>query len=517
MVQLLKKLILGGSFGSLLCGYCLFRELPMPSATGPAYQLLQKQSFPQHPNQHFLTKEPHSIGIIGGGPAGLITAKVLSQQGYQVEVLEKSERTGGVWAENYENAGLQGTFPHFQIPDFPWVEGTPLFPKLPQVREYLDSFVDFFHLKPLISLGSEVTSVQQEKDGSWTVSLQTGVKRQYDFLVLSTGQYSSPYVPAVAGLDSFQGQALHSFYVRNAKELFTEKRVVVVGGGKSACDILTLAAENSSNVTGVMSEPLWSGSRTKLFYGREIQAWLTCRLAGILNPAPYEANTWFNWLFRQIGNLYWGGIAFRLTEDLPNCLKPNSDLRIPRAIIGRDEALVSRIAKGEVAIVKGPISHITPQGLIVNSVLIPADVIVFATGFQCITFGLAKKEQTFWLYRGILDPKVSNFAVIGYGNLTFTQLKSSLQASWLCDVLRGAVQLPSLETMKAEVQAYEAVIREAYGAKACKLAYIWNEVRYYDALLRDMQVQIRRKRTLYEDLLGMSDPLDYKLILTHRV
>jgi len=486
----------------------------MPSATGPPYQLLKKQPFP---NQHFLTKEPHSICIIGGGPAGLITAKVLSQQGYQVEVLEKGTRPGGVWADNYQDAGLQGTFPHFHIPDFPWPRDTALFPKLPEVRKYLDSFVDFFQLKPLLRLGAEVSSVQQEEDGSWTVSLKTGTRQRYDFLVLSTGQFSSPYIPALPGLDSFQGQALHSFYVRNAKELFAGKRVVVVGGGKSACDILTLAVENSGKVTGVLGAPVWSGSRTKLFYGREVQAWLTCRLAGMLNPAPYEANTWQNRLLRQIGSFYWGCIAYRLAKDLPTCLKPTTDLRTPRAIIGRDEALITHIAKGEVAIVKGPISHITPHGLMVNSVLIPADVIIFATGFQCVSFGLAGKEQTFWLYRGVVDPKIRNFAVIGYGNLTFTQVKSSLQAAWLCDVLRGAVQLPPLDAMKAEVEAYEAAIRAAYGEKACKLAYVWNEIRYYDALLRDMQVQTRRKGTWYEDLMGMPDPLDYKLVLTHRV
>jgi hypothetical protein len=116
-----------------------------------------------------------------------------------------------------------------------------------------------------------------------------------------------------------------------------------------------------------------------------------------------------------------------------------------------------------------------------------------------------------------LDPKIRNFAVIGYGNLTYTQLKSSLQATWLCDVLRGAVKLPPLEAMKTEVEQYEAAIRAAYGEKACKLAYVWNENRYYDALLKDMHLQTRRKRTLYEDLLSGTDPLDYKLVLTHRV
>ena len=379
MVKALRKLVLGGSLGCLMCGYYLFRELPLPSTQAPAYQILEKHPYSQHPNSHFLTKEPRSIGIIGGGPAGLITAKVLSQQGFGVEVLEKGPRAGGVWADNYQDAGLQGTFPHFNIPDFPLPPGTSLFPKLPEVRNYLDSFVDAFNLKPLISLNSEVTAVQQGEDGSWTVSLKNGTKKQYDFLVLSTGQFSSPYIPNTPGLDLFKGKVLHSLYVYNAKELFAGKSVVVVGGGKSACDILTLAADNGAKVTGVMTEMLWSGSRIKYFYGRLIQDWLTCRLAGILNPAAYEANTWTNWTCRHIGGLYWGLISYRLSEDLPPILKTNADLRIPRAIIGRDEALFARIAKGEVRIEKGSISSLLPYGVYVNDGSIPADVIVFAT------------------------------------------------------------------------------------------------------------------------------------------
>jgi len=519
MTGFLRKLVLGGTIGGLLSGYYLLRELPLPSATGPPYQRLAQQPYSQHPNKHFLTREPRSVGIIGAGSAGLTTAKVLSQQGYLVEVLEKRQSIGGVWAENYQDSALQGPFPHYHIPDFPFPADTPLFPKQPQVLEYLQSYVEAFHLKPLVSLNSKVTEVQQGEDGSWTVTLKTGVKKHYDFLVFSPGHFSRPYVPDIPGLASFQGKSLHSFHVRNAKELFAGKRVVVVGGSKSAYDMMTLGVENGGQVTAVMREIMWTTPVTGAIYGRGMMAWMTCRLSEILNPAPYEPKTWLNWGLFHLGSIYWGIICRETAADLPDFLKPTNDYRTQRnrVVNARDSKLFPRLAKKEVTVVTGSIEQITPQGPVVNGTLIPADVLVFATGFQPTSLGLAGKEETFWLYRGVLDPRIRNFAVIGYGNIIYNQVKFSLQAAWLCDVLRGAVALPSTEAMQTEVQDFEAALRQAYGKDAPHYAYAWSEFRYFDKLLGDMHVQARRKKSLYEDLVGLPDPLDYKLVLTHRV
>ena len=516
---MLRKLVLGGTIGGLVGGYYLFRELPMPTASGPAYQLLEKLPYAKHPNKHFLAREPLTIGIVGGGSAGLVTAKVLSQQGFQVEVLEKGPRVGGVWAENYQDAALQGPFPHFNIPDFPFPADTPLFPKLPQVRDYLDSYVEAFTLKPLITPNSEVTDAKQGEDGSWTLTLKNGSKKHYDFLVLSTGHFHLPYIPNIPYLNSFEGKYLHSLYVRDAKELFAGKKVVVVGGGKSAQDMMTLASENGGQVTTIMRERGWTTPVIKTIYGRGMMAWMTCKLSEVLNPAPYEPKTWANWALYHIGSLYWGIICRETAADLPEDLKPTIDYRDQRNrfVIARDMTLFSRIAKHEVTVITGNIEKATPQGFIVSNTLIPADVVVFATGFQPTSLGLAEKEDIFWLYRGILDPRIRNFALIGYGTVVYSQLKFSLQAAWLCDVLRGAVALPSADKMQAEVKSYEANVREARGKDASKYAYAWSEFRYYDKLLEDMRVQTRRKKCIYEDYVGLPDPLDYKLVLKHRV
>ena len=47
-----------------------------------------------------------SVGIIGSGPAGLITAHVLAQDGFDVTILTRDKEPGGVWTKERIYPGL---------------------------------------------------------------------------------------------------------------------------------------------------------------------------------------------------------------------------------------------------------------------------------------------------------------------------------------------------------------------------------------------------------------------------
>lgn len=54
-----------------------------------------------------MTDLTENIGIIGSGPAGLITAHTLIQDGYKsVQILTRDENVGGVWARERVYSGL---------------------------------------------------------------------------------------------------------------------------------------------------------------------------------------------------------------------------------------------------------------------------------------------------------------------------------------------------------------------------------------------------------------------------
>ncbi len=54
------------------------------------------------------TKKPGSVLIVGGGVAGLQTARALQKQGIDFTILERNDDVGGVWRDNYEGYALQG-------------------------------------------------------------------------------------------------------------------------------------------------------------------------------------------------------------------------------------------------------------------------------------------------------------------------------------------------------------------------------------------------------------------------
>jgi len=75
-------------------------------------------------------------------------------------------------------------------------------------------------------------------------------------VVSATGSWRNPYIPHYPGADQFQGQRLHSADYRSP-DCFTGQRVMIVGGGNSAAQIL---AEVSS-----VAETIWATRREPTF------------------------------------------------------------------------------------------------------------------------------------------------------------------------------------------------------------------------------------------------------------
>ena len=58
-----------------------------------------------------------------------------------MEVLERRDNVGGVWANGYDNLGLQFSRIHYFYPDFNFAEDIPDIPSKQQVIEYIESYL----------------------------------------------------------------------------------------------------------------------------------------------------------------------------------------------------------------------------------------------------------------------------------------------------------------------------------------------------------------------------------------
>lgn len=154
------------------------------------------------------------VCVVGAGFAGLVTAKVLRQDGFEVAVFEKAATLGGVWAESRTYPGLRANNPRetYALSDHPYPPGTDDFPTAAQVRDYLESYASRFRLYPLIRLGTEVIEVrsaqpQADASPSFEVTVRPGTGSPetlpVDSVVICNGVFSEPHVPEIRNRDSF--------------------------------------------------------------------------------------------------------------------------------------------------------------------------------------------------------------------------------------------------------------------------------------------------------------------------
>ncbi|KAK3317088.1 hypothetical protein B0H66DRAFT_478961 [Apodospora peruviana] len=129
------------------------------------------------------------------------------------------------------------------------------------VQAYINSLVDRKGYEDLVSYDTTVERV--EKIGAeWKVTLRKEGKESTDYwwtewfdaVVVASGHYWVPYIPAIDGLAEFEkarpGSVIHSKHFRG-RNAFRGKRVVVVGASVSAADIAFDLAHSKTAQTPV--------------------------------------------------------------------------------------------------------------------------------------------------------------------------------------------------------------------------------------------------------------------------
>jgi NADH-quinone oxidoreductase subunit F len=161
------------------------------------------------------------IAIVGGGPAGLTTARDLALRGYKVTVFEELPKAGGM---------LYWGIPSYRLP-----------------RNILDHEIDDIRalgvdIRLNTRVGKDITFAKLEKE--------------FDFIYLATGAHKSQKmgVPGEDMKNVYGGvEFLREFNANEDKWLNGEKtlgkKVAVIGGGNSAIDAARVAARLGANVT----------------------------------------------------------------------------------------------------------------------------------------------------------------------------------------------------------------------------------------------------------------------------
>jgi cation diffusion facilitator CzcD-associated flavoprotein CzcO len=287
------------------------------------------------------------IAIIGAGPSGISAAKsLLAERAFEkIDILEQRHEVGGIWnlttnilsertpipqldtdcdiesqtfselkndttgemaerdrVDRFETPLydlLETNIPKqlMQYANRPFADDLPLFPRHQSVLDYCKQYAE--DVTSLIRFGCRVSEVRAIGEGTqddghcsgWSVTTvddetsDLGV-REYDAVVVASGHFSVPYIPAIKGIEawstSYCGSIIHSKAYRHP-DMFTDKRVIVVGNSASGTDI-------GAQIGEVCKHPLLQSSRTEsLFFSPEGVPWKedVPEIVEFLDPEKY--------------------------------------------------------------------------------------------------------------------------------------------------------------------------------------------------------------------------------------
>lgn len=213
------------------------------------------------------------VAIIGAGPSGLAAARNLDRQGVDWVGFELADDVGGLWnidsprSTVYASAHLISSARTTEFAEYPMPADTPDYPDHRRLLAYFRDFADHFGLRDRFRFGTEVVRaepVSGERDSGWRLTVRatdagggeggdddevgagSGADAgEFSALVIANGTLSEPKIPRFDG--EFAGELVHTSRYKYPREL-AGKRVLVVGGGNSGCDIAVDAVHHAASV-----------------------------------------------------------------------------------------------------------------------------------------------------------------------------------------------------------------------------------------------------------------------------
>jgi len=482
-------------------------------------------------SNHDSTANSHSrktVCIIGAGVAGLVSAKVLKNDGFNVTVFEKESTIGGVWSKSRAYPGLRSNNPKeaYSFSDFDYPESADEFPTAVQIRSYLESYAEHFGLNPHIHLETEVLSVSSRNNASADSSPGFRVKvrpahesteaevRIFDFVVICNGVFSEPYIPDFEGMEQFGGKVLHSSQFTDPDNI-EGKKVTVIGAGKSALDCATAAARHAESATLIFRKPHWMIPR--YFGNTRVDDLLFNRFSEKIFPAYHNASKIQKILRALAFPLIWlwrksVSIIVKRQSGVPSHMVPEVPVisGIENNGIGTEFYKVLQENGRAGSRQAGIVSFSNKNKLQLDTgEEIDTDVVIFATGWrQDVSFldnklrRKIRRDGWFQLYRHILPPQEQNLGFVGYASSGNAPLTSEISTHWLSQHFRGELDLPGVPEMEQEIDKVRSWTQQVFPRRNSGYfigAYVCS---FIDELLSDMGLETRRTENFFDEYWG---------------
>jgi len=192
--------------------------------------------------------------VIGAGPVGLSMARALKQAGLSYTHVEATDHVGGNWAHGvYETAHIISSKKTTEFPSDPMPADYPDFPSAQQMHAYFEAFADRHQLRGAIRFNTRLQWC--EPDGTkWRCTFDDGTSETFTGVFVCNGHHWARNLPDWTA--AFAGEVLHSKDYKRPEQL-AGRRVLVLGGGNSGCDLASEAGRVASEADWSLRRGTW--------------------------------------------------------------------------------------------------------------------------------------------------------------------------------------------------------------------------------------------------------------------
>jgi len=379
--------------------------------------------------------------IIGAGFSGLYQLYTLRDQlNLNCHLFEAADEVGGTWHWNqYPGARCdtesQAYCYYFNKKIYNEWNWTERYPSQQEVKDYLKFVAKKLNLFRSISFSSNVKEMKYfDKTNKWKIQLDRGNTFDARFVIMATGCLSSENLPIIANQEKFKGKILHTGKWPKENIKFNDLDVGVVGTGSTGIQVIPEIAKTVKSLTVFQRTPNYSiPARNQKLNLKELNLhknnfeYLKNVSINNRHGHPWKHSTT---PIHQVGsvkdsmvlNKAWehGGLSFRDSfsninyDECANSVVSNfiinkiqetvndpvtanelSDFDYPFGAKrpALDTHYFETFNQDNVKLIniqKTPIDSFNHNGVLVNSIHYPLDIVVFATGFDAITGSLLK-------------------------------------------------------------------------------------------------------------------------------
>ena len=188
--------------------------------------------------------QTYDVVVIGGGQAGLAAGYHLARAGFRFVILDAHNRVGDAWRNRWDSLTLFTPARFTRLPGMPFPGPPSAFPTKDEVADYLEHYAEAMNLP--VRTGVEARHVSRAANRGWTIET-TGHPLAADAVIIATGGYQTPKIPAWASELDPDIRQLHSLDYRNPSQ-FQPGPVLVVGASHSGADIAIEAAQDHQTI-----------------------------------------------------------------------------------------------------------------------------------------------------------------------------------------------------------------------------------------------------------------------------